>query len=113
LAGGPRKDLYHGQYKETCHRCYMCKRNGESVDYFLLHCEVVGALYPFFPIDLVYLGLCLCWWTAGTAWNAVAYKIVPSCLLWSLLRKMNDRSFEDCERTLEEMKSLFFYTLYF
>jgi hypothetical protein len=28
------------------------------------------------------------------------------------MREMNDRSFEDRERTLEEIKSLFFNTLY-
>jgi hypothetical protein len=35
----------------------------------------------------------------------------PSCLLWCLWREINDRSFEDRERSLEELKSLFF--LYF
>jgi hypothetical protein len=30
--------------------------------------------------------------------------------LWCLWREMNDRSFEDHERTLEEIKSLFFNT---
>lgn len=28
------------------------------------------------------------------------------------LREMNNRSFEDCERTLEEVESFFFYTIY-
>jgi hypothetical protein len=37
----------------------------------------------------------------------------PSCLLWCLWREMNDKSFEDRERSLEKLKSLFFfYTLY-
>ena len=26
-------------------RCYMCKKNGESVDHFLLHCEVAKVLW--------------------------------------------------------------------
>ena len=37
---------------------------------------------------------------------------MPSCLLWYLWREKNDTSFEDHERTLEEFKSSFFYTLY-
>jgi hypothetical protein len=40
-------------------------------------------------------------------------KMMPSYLLWCLWRKMNDRSFEDREKTLEEHKSFFFNILYF
>jgi hypothetical protein len=40
-------------------RCCMCKKNGESVDYLLLHFEVVYALWNAFLIALCYLGLCL------------------------------------------------------
>jgi hypothetical protein len=36
----------------------------------------------------------------------------PLCILWCQWREMNYRSFEDHERTLEEIKSLFFNTLY-
>lgn len=32
---------------------------------------------------------------------------------WCLWREINDRSFEDHEKTLEELKSFFFNTLYF
>jgi hypothetical protein len=39
------------------------------------------------------------------------YKMVHWCLFWCLWRGMNDRNFEDQERTLEEIKSLFFKTL--
>jgi hypothetical protein len=101
-------------------RCCMCKRNGESVDHLLLHCEVAGALWDVFfsrfglswvmPRRVV--DLYACWWTAGSAQSAAVWKMVPLCLLWCLWREMNDRSFEDRERTLEEIKSLFFYTLY-
>jgi hypothetical protein len=38
---------------------------------------------------------------------------VTLCLLWCLCREMNDRCFEDCERTLENIKFLLFNTLYF
>jgi hypothetical protein len=40
------------------------------------------------------------------------WKMVPLCLLWCLWREINYRSFEDREKTLEEIKALFFYTLY-
>jgi hypothetical protein len=53
-----------------------------------------------------------CWWAAGNTLSVVVWKIVPSFLLCCLWKKMNDRSFENCERTLEEIKFLFFNTLY-
>jgi hypothetical protein len=37
---------------------------------------------------------------------------VPSCLLRCLFEGRNDRIFEDYEKTLEELKSFFFYSLY-
>jgi len=32
-----------------------------------------------------------------------------SCLLWCFGREINNRHFEDCKRTLEELKSFFFF----
>jgi hypothetical protein len=52
------------------------------------------------------------WWSTGSSVSAAVWKMIPSYLLWGLWREMNDRNFEDCERTLEEIKSLFFNILY-
>jgi hypothetical protein len=38
--------------------------------------------------------------------------MVPCCFLWCLWREHNDRQFEDKERTIEELISFFFYSLY-
>ena len=35
----------------------------------------------------------------------------PLCLMWHLWRKRNDRSFEDTERTMPNLKLIFFRTL--
>jgi hypothetical protein len=51
------------------------------------------------------------WWIAGNT-RSVVWKMVHLYLLWCLWTERNDKSFEDCERTLEEIKSLFFNTLY-
>jgi hypothetical protein len=40
------------------------------------------------------------------------WKMVPSCLMWCLWREQNDRNFEDKERTFEELRTFFFYSLY-
>jgi hypothetical protein len=40
------------------------------------------------------------------------WKMVPCCLLWCLWRERNDRHFEDKERTIEELISFFFHSLF-
>jgi hypothetical protein len=70
-------------------RCCMCKRNGESVDYLLLYCEVACALWNaifsrfglFWVMPLRVVDLFTCWWTDGRSWKTVVWKIVPSYLL--------------------------------
>jgi hypothetical protein len=53
-----------------------------------------------------------CWWTAGNTLSASVWKMVSLYILWYLWREMNNRCFEDLERTLVELKSLFFNTSY-
>jgi len=53
-----------------------------------------------------------CWWTSGSSKSAAMWKIVHSCLLWCLWRESNDRCFKDWERTLAQLMSLVFNTLY-
>ena len=43
---------------------------------------------------------------------AVVWGVVPHCVLWCLWRAQNTHHFEDCERTIPELKLLFFQTLY-
>jgi hypothetical protein len=41
--------------------------------------------------------------------SAAVWKMVPTCLFW---RERNNRSFEDLERSSENIISSFFHTLY-
>ena len=61
-------DNHQKQYAVVVDCCYLCKRNRESVDHLLLHCEVVCAIkifyflflflfYFFFSVDLGCLGV--------------------------------------------------------
>jgi len=101
-------------------RCCMCKKNGESMDHLLLHCEVAcilwNAIFSRFSLSWVIprrvVDLFACWWMGGHSRSAVVRKIFPCCLLWCLWMEHNDRQFEDKERTIEELISFFFYTLY-
>ena len=100
--------------------CYMCKRNGELVDYLFLH-------YPF-AMDLwsmvlslfgvtrvmphIVLGLLGCWQGSfGHHRNVYIWSIIPHCLMWCLWRERNSRCFEDIERSIPDLKLLFFRTL--
>jgi hypothetical protein len=72
-------------------RC-LCRKDGESVDHQLLHCEFACALcYAIFNL----LGLhwvmpsrveelFACWWTGGRSWSAVVWKMIPLCFMWYL-----------------------------
>jgi hypothetical protein len=101
-------------------RCYMCKKNGESVDHLLIHydvtCVLWNAIFSRFNLSWVMpcqvVDLFACWWTGGCSRNAVVWKMVPCCLLWCLWRERNNRQFDDKKRTIEELISFFFYSLY-
>jgi hypothetical protein len=42
----------------------------------------------------------------------MVWKMAPICLFWCLWRERNNRSFEDVEKTSEELLSSFYHTLY-
>jgi hypothetical protein len=101
-------------------RFCLCKMNGESVDHLFLHWEVARALwnaiFSRFNLSWVMLlrvvDLFACWWTGGRLRSAVVWKMVPPCIFWCLWSERNDRIFEDKERTIEEFRTFFFYSLF-
>jgi hypothetical protein len=68
-------------------RCYMCKRDGESV-YHLLHYEVAcvlwNAFFNCFGLSWVMpsrvIDLFAYWWISGSSQSAVVWKMASSCL---------------------------------
>ena len=101
-------------------RCCLCKLNGESVDHLLLHCEVACSLwnvrFSCFGLSWVMPNsvkdLFTCWWTGGNSQIAIVWKMVSLCIMWCVGRERNDKSFKNLERTLEELKSFFFFSLF-
>ena len=100
--------------------CYMCKRNGESVDHLFLHCHFASDLWTMvlglFGVSWVMprtvLGLLWCWQGSfGRHQNGCIWFIIPHCLLWCLWRERNNRCFEDTKRSIPDLKLLFFRTL--
>jgi hypothetical protein len=101
-------------------RCCPCKRDGESVDHILLHCDVASALwnniFSRFGISWVMprsvLDLVACWWKFGRSRSTTTWKMVPICIFWSIWRERNLRCFENLESSLEKVLELFLHTLY-
>jgi len=65
-----------------------------------------------------------CWWIGSSTRSAIVWKMMDLCLLWCLWQERNFffisiygrrgmiGCFEDCKRSLEELKSFFLNTLY-
>ena len=73
--------------------CYMCKRNGESIDHLFLHCPfamdlwsmVLGLFGVTWVTPHTVLGLLGCWQgNFGRYRNGYIWSIIPHCLMWCL-----------------------------
>ena len=98
----------------------MCKRGGETVNHLLLHCEIAKTIW-----DEVFKRMDMAWVMPETVldvlacWNSIrgmrqikaVWKLIPTCIMWCLWQERNERTFEDKERSVEELKLLFFKTL--
>jgi hypothetical protein len=101
-------------------RCYMCKKDGESVDHLLLHCEVAHALWCniFSWLGLSWVmpscvsDLCACRCSSGRTKSDVVWKMGPICYFWTLWRERNNRCFKDVESSMEAIIASFLYPLY-
>ena len=100
--------------------CYMCKCNCESVDHLFLHCPVALELWDmvfglfgvYWVMPMFVIGLLACWqgWF-GHHRNGDIWMVVPHCLLWCIWKERNSRCFDDIERSMPNIKLLFFRTL--
>ena len=94
--------------------CCMCCCDEESIDHLLPHCPVTHSLWTFmlqtFGIHWVMpgsvAGLLSCWHQWLGKHNSDIWNLVPRCLMWIVWLEPNRRSFEDNEKTLDELKVL-------
>ena len=62
------------------------------------------------PMSIV--GLFACWQGRfGRHHNGDIWMVVPHCLMWCIWKERNGRCFEDIERSMPDIKLLFFRTL--
>jgi hypothetical protein len=113
-------DNLRKRYVIVINRCCMCKKTEEFVDHHLLHCDVASALwyslFGLFGLSWVMprrvIDLLACWWSSDRSKRAMVWKMATICLFLCLWRERNNRSFEDVEKTSEELLSSFYHTLY-
>jgi hypothetical protein len=101
--------------------CCMCKKSEESMDHFLLHCEVArnlwSALFTLFDVTWVMpervIDLLACWGgRVGTRSVLAVWRIAPLCLMWTIWREQNARCFEDHEKSKDELKNILVKSLF-
>ena len=99
--------------------CYMCKCGRELVDHLLLHCPIAiqlwSMVFTLFGLYWVMLksvvDLLACWQGKfGRHRNNISWMAV-SRLMWCIWLEQNNWCFEDSERTVIDLKLLFFKTL--
>jgi hypothetical protein len=101
-------------------KCCLCKRDGESVDHLLLHCDVASALwdniFTRFSMSWVMpkrvINLIACWWKFRRLKSAAIWKMVQIDIFWHVWNERNLRCFEDLESSMEDILTSFFHTLY-
>ena len=98
----------------------MCKSGGESVNHLLLYCEIAKSIWDevFKRMDMAWvmpetvLDVLACWNSIrGVKQIKAVWKMIPICIMRCLWQERNERTFEDKERSVEELILLFFRTL--
>jgi hypothetical protein len=99
----------------------MCRVDEETIDHLFLHCKVANELWDtvlslfgmhwVMPRRVVDLLDC---WQGRLGWhqNIEIWKAIPHCLMWCIWRERNERTFEDSERNILALKTMFFRTLF-
>ena len=88
--------------------CCMCKGSGELVDHLLLHCEVVWEVWNFilrsFGVSWVFpttvSELLFGWHNWWGKQSSFVWNLVPHCIMWTIWRAQNGRTFEDMEHSV-------------
>uniref|UniRef100_A0A2N9ECT1 Reverse transcriptase zinc-binding domain-containing protein n=1 Tax=Fagus sylvatica TaxID=28930 RepID=A0A2N9ECT1_FAGSY len=100
--------------------CCMCRRDGETINHLLIHCELAYGLWSFvfwkfgtlWVLSGCVLDLFFGWYNGLGKLHSKVWNMVPPYLLWTLWRERNSRIFENTERMDSQLQELFSNTLY-
>ena len=90
---------------------------GSSISHCSMASDMWAMVFGMFEVQWVMPKLIMDLFSCWMGWfrrhdSVLVWKMIPHCLIWCLWRERNARHFEDSERHLHELKSLFFHTLF-
>ncbi|KAL3378631.1 hypothetical protein AABB24_004516 [Solanum stoloniferum] len=103
-------------------RCFLCNETRETNNHLFLHCKFTAQLWNmFFSLTKTVwtmlehtADLMSCWMKRrGSKSKKKWWRIIPSCIWWSVWRKRNGRCFEDKIRSVHDVKWNCLETLFF
>ena len=100
--------------------CIMCHCCGETIDHLLLYCGKAHWLWCFvfriFGISWVpsctVSDFLFSWWNWLGKHSSYIWNLVPLCLMWCIWREHNWRTFEDLDRSEDQLLALFSGSLF-
>ena len=100
--------------------CIMCHHNGETVDHLLLHCDKAYRLWSlvfrsfgiFWVLSRSVADTLFGWWNWPGKHMSSIWNLAPLCLMWCLWRERNRRTFEDMERSDDQLLASFSGSLF-
>lgn len=93
-------------------RCFLCNETRETNNHLFLHCKFTAQLWNmFFSLTKTVwtmpehtADLMSCWMKRGGSKSQKKWwRIIPSCIWWSVWRKRNGRCFEDKISSVQSM----------
>ena len=100
--------------------CCLCRSAGESVDHLFLHCGVARELWScvFRSFGTAWVipdcvpALLFGWWNWFGKHSSQVWNLVPHCLMWTLWRERNCRTFENVDHHMGRIIETLFGTLF-
>ena len=100
--------------------CCMCQCDGETVDHLLIHCPAIQPLWNFvfraFHIHWVLprrvLELLFGWRNWFGRHHSNICNLIPLCLMWTVWRERNSRTFEDVMKSTYQLLGSFVESLF-
>jgi len=99
--------------KQLVPRCFLCNLTGETNNHLFLHCKFTAQIWNLF-LNITSMNwtmpehtsdLLSCWIRRGGSKSQKRWwKLIPSCVWWSVWKERNGRCFEDRSNSIHKVK---------